>query len=248
MTGDVATREDRESMRPRAETSRSPGSGREGWSSSPGSMTRALAELRSVDPVVRNDAAQRLWERFAPGLCDLARSRLNPRIRVREDENDIVQGLFRHFFEAQQNDRYALRSREELWRLLVRMTLCMVANASHYHQRICRDVRRERSPASSSPMPENADDRAAGHLPFRALSPEEEAISRIELARILLLLDDRQRELIGWKLEGDTNAEIARKIRRTERTVELKMRLIREILVRDPGVSQELARESRREG
>lgn len=222
MTGDVATLEE------------------------PGSMTRALADLRSVDAGVRNDAAQRLWERFAPRLCNLARRRLNPRIRVREDENDIVQSLFRHFFEAQQNDRYALRSREELWRLLVRMTLCMVANAAHYHQRVCRDVRRERSPASSSRMPENADDRAAGNVPLHALSPEEEAISRIELARILLLLDEGQRQIIGWKLEGDTNAEIGRKIRRTERTVELKLRLIREVLVRDPGVSQELARNSLR--
>jgi RNA polymerase sigma-70 factor, ECF subfamily len=248
MTGDVATLEDPGSMRSRTERSPSPGSGREGWSSSPGSMTRALAELRSAEPGVRNDAAQRLWERFAPRLCDLARSRLNPIIRVREDENDIVQSMFQQFFEAQQADRYELRSREELWRLLVRMTLCKVANAAHYHRRGCRDVRRERSQASSGRMPENAYDREVGIVPLLALSPEEEAISRIELARILLLLDEGQRQIIGWKLEGDTNAEIGRKIRRTERTVELKMRLIREILVRDPGVSQELAGESRRGG
>ena len=97
-------------------------------------------------------------------------------------------------------------------------------------------------------MPDHADDRGAGNVPFPALSPDEEAISRIELARILLLLDDGQRQLIIWKLEGDTNAEIARRIRRTERTVELKMRLIREILLRDPGVTRELAGESRHGG
>jgi hypothetical protein len=246
MTGDVATLEEPGTMRSRTETSPSPGSGNEGWLSSAGSMTRALVDLRSADPGVRDDAAHRLWERFAPRLCDLARRRLNPRIRAREDENDIVQSMFRHFFEDQRADRYALHGREELWRLLVRMTLCKVANAAHYHQRGCRDVRRERSPAPSGRMPENADDRDVRIVPFRGLSPEEEAISRIELARILLLLDEGLRQLIVWKLEGDTNAEIARKIRRTERTVELKMRLIREILVRDPGVSQELAGDSLR--
>ena len=33
----------------------------------PGSMTAALAALGAADPSVRDAAARRLWERFAPG-------------------------------------------------------------------------------------------------------------------------------------------------------------------------------------
>jgi RNA polymerase sigma-70 factor (ECF subfamily) len=163
---------------------------------------------------------------------------------VREDENDIVQSLFRSFFAAQQGQGYALKDREELWRLLVWMTLCKVANAAHYHQRARRDVRRERSLASSSEPLDGATDRPAVVEDFRTLSPEAEVISRIELARMLLRLRKDLRQIITWKLEGYTNAEIGRKIDRTDRTVEIKMRLIREILERDPLVAHELARTS----
>ena len=83
---------------------------------------------------------------------------------------------------------------------------------------------------------------------FRGLSPEEEVISRVELGRILDRLREDQRQVIAWKLEGYTNAEIGRKLERTERTVELKLRLIRGILERDPWVAQELAELSGRGG
>jgi DNA-directed RNA polymerase specialized sigma24 family protein len=200
-----------------------------------------LADLRATDPQVRNDAAQRLWDRFAPRLRELARSRLNPRIRVREDESDIVQSLFRSFFAAEHGKANSPGSREELWRLLVRMTLCKVANAAHHHHRMRRDVRRERRQVLAS------ETTGGGAVPspefdgFRTLSAEDEAISRIELDRMLGLLSGDLREILVWRLEGYTNAEIGRMIRRTERTVELKMRLIRETLMRDPGVSPEPA-------
>jgi DNA-directed RNA polymerase specialized sigma24 family protein len=207
-----------------------------------GSVTGALVDLQASDPQVRNDAAQRLWDRFAPRLRALARRRLNPRIRVREDESDIVQSLFRSFLAAQQGDGDTPGSREQLWRLLVRMTLCKVANAAHHHQRARRDVRRERRPASWGEPSVDGSDVAIEAYRFRGLSAEEEAISRIELARMLRLLREELREILVWRLEGYTNAEIGRKICRTERTVELKMRLIREILGRDPGESPELTK------
>src|SRR5262245_27445699 len=65
--------------------------------SAPGSVTGAMAELHAPDPQVRGEAARRLWEHFAPRLRALARSRLDAKIRVREDESDIVQSLFQSF-------------------------------------------------------------------------------------------------------------------------------------------------------
>jgi DNA-directed RNA polymerase specialized sigma24 family protein len=119
-----------------------------------------------------------------------------------------------------------------------------VANTAHHHQRARRDVRRERSPASPSGPLEGASDRLAEFEDIRALSPKDEVISRIELARMLLRFRKDLRQIITWKLEGYTNAEIGRKIDRTERTVEIKMRLIREILERDPLIRHELAETS----
>jgi RNA polymerase sigma factor (sigma-70 family) len=200
-----------------------------------------LADLRAADPRVRNDAAQRLWDRFAPRLRLLARRRLNPGIRVREDESDIVQSLFHSFFAADHGKADSPAGREELWPLLVRMTLRKVASAAQYHRRMCRDVRREQRHVFDSANRERGAEPSPAFVDFRALSAEEEAISRIELDRMLGLLREDLREILVWRIEGYTNAEIGRKIRRTERTVELKMRLIRETLSRDPGVSRQLA-------
>jgi RNA polymerase sigma-70 factor, ECF subfamily len=208
--------------------------------SDPGSVTMALADLRASDARVRNDAAQRLWERFAPRLCALARSRLNARIRVREDEDDIVQSLFLVFFAAQRGDGASLRGREDFWRLMVRMTLCKVANVVHHHQRARRDVRREQALMRQDRPSEDGYGLSAVMAPSRALSPQDEVISRLELERILSGLDEAQRRILTWKLEGFTNAEIGREIHRTERTVELKLRLIRRTLASDPGVSQKI--------
>jgi DNA-directed RNA polymerase specialized sigma24 family protein len=198
-----------------------------------------LADLRAPDPRVRNDAAQRLWERFAPRLSALARRRLSARIRVREDEDDIVQSLFFGFFASQRRDGYTLKDREDFWRLMVRMTLCKVANVVHHHQRARRDVRREQILRRPSTASEDGVGLSAVLAASDALSPEAEVISRIELERILGGLDEGQRRILAWKLEGYTNAQIGRKIQRTERTVELKLSLIRRTLAREPWVSQE---------
>lgn len=209
-------------------------------SSDPGSVTIALANLRAADAHVRNDAAQRLWERFSPRLCALARSRLSARIRAREDEDDIVQSLFLGFFTSQRCNGFTPRDREEFWRLMVRMTVCRVANVVNHHQRARRDVRRELVPARPEDPSENGIGPSGAMSPAPCLSPEAEVVSRLELERILSCLDEGQRQILAWKLEGFTNAQIGRKLERTERTVELKLGLIRRNLARDPGVAAAL--------
>jgi RNA polymerase sigma-70 factor, ECF subfamily len=236
---EVASRIPRD-IEPRPTGSRSGVPADGGSMSDPGSVTIALADLRASDPHVRNDAAQRLWERFAPRLCALVRRRLNARIRVREDEDDIVQSLFLGFFAAQRADGAALRGREDFWRLMVRMTLCRVANVVHHHQRARRDVRREQALMRQSRTSEDGMGPSAVMARSRELSPEDEVISQLELERILGGLDEVQRRILTRKLEGFTNAQIGCEIHRTERTVELKLRLIRRTLTSDPGVSQEI--------
>jgi hypothetical protein len=130
--------------RPAAAESRSAGADERDPPAAAGSMTAALAGLRASISAVREEAAQRLSERFAPWLCALARNRLNPKLRVRTDQDDIVQSLFHSFFDAQRSDGYSLKGQEDLWRLLVRMRLYKVANAAHHHQRVRRDARRDR--------------------------------------------------------------------------------------------------------
>lgn len=152
---------------------------------------------------MRDEAARQIWDRFAQRLSALVRRRLNPKIRVREDENDVVQSMFQSFFAVQQNQGYPLKNREELWRFLVGMTMCKVANVAHHHQRTRRDIRREQSLAPSEGAGDFSASVIAGIADLSVMSPAGAAISRIELARTLRRLqrcdDDHPEGYRSWR-------------------------------------------------
>ncbi|HZU38692.1 MAG TPA: hypothetical protein VFA18_22385, partial [Gemmataceae bacterium] len=60
-----------------------------------GSVTRLVNELRSANPAVRNEAARQIWLRYVPQLLELARQHLHRRVRVREDEEDVVVSIYK---------------------------------------------------------------------------------------------------------------------------------------------------------
>ena len=123
-------------------------------------------------------------------------------------------------------------SREELWKLLVRITMCTVVNTAHRHLAARRDVRRERTDAYESPS------RRFAHS-AHGCSTMSTARSRATRRRSSFLrkwsgcstgLSADLRGIVSWKLEGFTNAEIAAMLGRTVRSVELKMQVIRKYI------------------
>jgi RNA polymerase sigma-70 factor (ECF subfamily) len=182
--------------------------------------------MHSPDAARREEAARQIWLRFAGRLRGLMRSRLDPRILRRAGEDDVLQSLFASFFTAPPDPGGPPRSRADLWRLLVHFTLCKVVNTAKYHRAQRRDVRRERL------LSDTPDD---GFRPVepedpRWISPEDEVLAREEFDRLRNLVPDDLRPVFDLRLEGSTNAEIARQINRVERTVELKLRAIRGVL------------------
>jgi DNA-directed RNA polymerase specialized sigma24 family protein len=145
--------------------------------------------------------------------------------------------MFKSFFEVgRRGDRPPPADRDALWRCLVWMAMCKVANTAHLHQAQRRDVRRE-APQGRAPVA--PDEGIASWMPELedrdALVPADAAIFREEFDRLLGLLSEDLQQIFVWKLEGHTSAEIGRRILRTERTVELKMRIIRKTLQRGLG-------------
>ena len=110
-----------------------------------GSVTLCVQRLRSPDCHVRDEAARVIWERFSSRLLGLVRRHLDNRIRRREDEQDVLQSAYATFCIGQVNGKTSPASREELWKLLVRITMCTVVNTAHRHLAARRDVRRERT-------------------------------------------------------------------------------------------------------
>ena len=112
---------------------------------SDGSVTRLIQLLRSGDAAERDLAARLIWRRYFRDLLELARSNLNRRIRRREDEEDVLQSMYKSFCLRQQRGEFDLAGRDELWKLLVTITLRKARNTAKAHRRDKRDIARERT-------------------------------------------------------------------------------------------------------
>src|SRR3954453_1139420 len=110
---------------------------------SPGSVTRAIPQLRSPDPAVRAEAARLIWARYLDRLLGLARTHLSRRVRRREDEQDVLQSVFGSFCRRPGRGDFDLKGRDALWALLVTITLRKARNAAARHGCAARDCRRD---------------------------------------------------------------------------------------------------------
>jgi RNA polymerase sigma factor (sigma-70 family) len=193
-----------------------------------GSVTRLIIDLRSDDPALRELAARLVWGRYLRELLALARSHLSARIRCREDEEDVLQSMYKSFCLRQRRGDFDLANRDELWNLMVRITLRKARNTANRHRQGKRDVRREDAEAAAND--------SRGDLPATILdqidsdgpTPAEAALLNEALERRFQMLKDPDlRQIALWKLEGYTNAEIAAQLDCTLRTVERKLERIR---------------------
>jgi RNA polymerase sigma factor (sigma-70 family) len=191
-----------------------------------GSVTRLIQLLRSEDAVERDLAARLIWRHYLHDLLELARSNLDRRIRRRADEEDVLQSMYRSFCLRQQRGEFDLAGRDELWKLLVTITLRKARNTARAHRRDKRDFARERTMADGG----QAD--PAGwvleQIDAAGPSPAEAAVLNEALERRLEALGDPElRQIALWRLEGYTNREVADRLDCTERSVERRLERIR---------------------
>jgi RNA polymerase sigma factor (sigma-70 family) len=191
-----------------------------------GSVTRLIQLLRSGDAAERDLAARLIWQRYFRDLLELARNNLNQRIRRREDEEDVLQSMYKSFCLRQQRGEFDLVGRDALWRLLVTITLRKARNTAKRQGREMRDVAREQTLAGD-------DDAESARWALEQMdaagpSPAEAAVLNEALERRLgALADPDLRQIALWRLEGYTNREIADRLDCTERSVERKLERIR---------------------
>src|SRR5262249_50171048 len=120
-----------------------------------GSVTRLIIDLRSDEARLREAAARLVWGRYFQELLTLARNHLSARIRCREDEEDVLQSMYKSFCLRQRRGDFDLANRDELWNMLVHITLRKARNAANRHLQGKRDVRREERDAADGRPGEN---------------------------------------------------------------------------------------------
>lgn len=184
-----------------------------------GSITLCLERLRQGDRA----AADRLWEAYIRRLVGLARDRLRSAPRRMADEEDVALSAFDSFCRRAERGGFArLANRDDLWQILVVLTS---RKAIDLIRREGREVRGGGRVHSLTEL-----DAAAAAILDHGPTPEFAAQVAEEFRRLLDRLGDATlRDVALWKMEGNTNREIAAKLGCIEQTVERKVRSIRQI-------------------
>jgi DNA-directed RNA polymerase specialized sigma24 family protein len=193
-----------------------------------GSVTRLIIDLRSDQPGPRESAARLVWGRYFQALLVLARNHLWARIRCREVEEDVLQSMYKSFCIRQRRGDFDLANRDQLWNLLVHITLPKARNTANRHHQAKRDVRREETEPTREQVEEDATGAILDQIDSDGPTPAEAALLNEALeTRFRLLIDPGLRQIAMWKLEGYTNNEVAGKLECTLRTVERKLERVR---------------------
>jgi DNA-directed RNA polymerase specialized sigma24 family protein len=191
-----------------------------------GSVTHWISLLKAGE----HAAAQPLWEAYCRRLAGLARRKLGTAPRRAADEEDVALSAFDSFCRGAEQGRFPqLHDRDDLWHLLVVLT---ARKALQLRRHECREKRGGGKILTEGDL-ETADDSGEGAL-ARVLgqepTPEFAAQVAEEYQRLLDLLgDDELRAIALWKMEGETNEDIAAKLGCVPRTVERRLRVIRSL-------------------
>src|SRR5260370_41949634 len=113
--------------------------------------------------------------------------------------------MYKSFCMRQQRGDFDLSGRDNLWALLVQITLCKARNTANRHRQGKRDVKREALNQGDEPgMSRGALEQMDASEP----TPEEAAVLNEEVEqRLQALADPELRQIAPWKLAGRTTPE-----------------------------------------
>ncbi len=163
------------------------------------------------------DAATALHTRYAPRLKALAKRSCGPELAQRLDPEDIVQSVFRSFFHAAKRGFYEAPTSEELWKILVVITLNKMRTQRAFHRAAKRDVRL--TPGDSEYALQAMPDGKVDHV-----------LLQLAVQEALEGLPPLAQQIANLRLEGFEVAQIAEKLGRSKRSVERVLHGLRDLL------------------
>lgn len=185
-----------------------------------------MARLREGD----GDAASALFERFARQVMRVAARQLPPHLRAKVDPEDVTQSVFGSFFRRQRRGDFECANWDNLWGLLEAITLNKCRRRLRHLQAACRDARRETSyEAAGRPA-------GRGSRP-RDPTPVEAAVLSEMVDHLMRGLDESDREIASFQLQGCVSEEIAARVGGAARSVRRVMDRVRRRLrdIQDAG-------------
>jgi RNA polymerase sigma factor (sigma-70 family) len=168
------------------------------------------------------DAARVLVDSYVERLLPLARRRISQRLASRVDAEDIVQSVFRTFFSRLKNDKFEIANQDDLFRLLVRITVHKTLRQVAHHKAAKRDPNLETAQGESSQ--EQLLQILAGEP-----TPEEAVTFLDQLEHFMLQMPEMDRKILELRMEGYSTEEIAQKLGSYDRKIRRVLERIREL-------------------
>lgn len=171
-----------------------------------------------------------IFERYFARLQEFAKPRIRSGSRVVSSEDDVALSVFRLFWEGLQRGSFGyVKNRGDLWSLLIRVSVRKIIDnqrrltrrgMGRVELRAC-DVDAKRIDTLRNPILER--------LAFDGNDPAHVAhVVELSQAFFERLDGDEMRNVALLKIQGYTAAEIAQEISKSTRTVERKLRIIRQ--------------------
>jgi RNA polymerase sigma-70 factor, ECF subfamily len=159
-------------------------------------------------------AADALYRRYADRIRALARARLPEHLTARMDPEDVVQSVFRAFFQSARRGLYQVIDGEGLWCLFAAVTVNKVRSLHDFHGAARRDAR--------TTVPFDS--------PESGIPGLETDLMELVVKDVLEQLPTSERTAVEMRLEGYEVAEIANRTARSKRSVERSLQKARERL------------------
>ncbi len=192
------------------------------------SVTRWIGELKDG----KSEASRKLWERYFSRLIRLAANRLRSAPRRVADEEDVAVSVFDSLCRGVTEGRFQLlKDRDDLWKLMtaiVGMKAVDQIRRQTAQKRGGTDVRGESifGTAGASQIG------GLSQMLHGEPTPEFIAMMDEQLSEMFRALpDDSLREVARMRFEGYANEEIAQSMDISLRSVERKLKVIREIWI-----------------
>jgi RNA polymerase sigma-70 factor (ECF subfamily) len=157
-----------------------------------------------------DDAATKLYKRYAERLQRLAQRNTALDLTPRFDAEDVVQSVFRTFFRRVRTGLYDLPAGDELWRLLLVISLNKIRTLAVYHRAQKRSVSTTIAPGTE--LLSQLQDQNSENLALTSL--------KMVIGEVLDDLPEVQQQIIVRRIEGSQIEEIAAETGRSKRTVE----------------------------
>lgn len=189
------------------------------------SVSTWIASLKAAD----TDAAQRLWNRYAVQLVELARLKLGNAPKGIADEEDIAQSVFRRICSGAAKGRFQdLKTRDDLWWVVLDITRKRVVDHRRRQGAAKRGGGRVVNETALVAGGRGSEDFSLDQLLCNDPTPDFFVILTEQLSRLMgLLRDDCLRKVAVSRIEGYTTREIAADLAISARSVERKLQLIR---------------------